>query len=252
MKAEKIVKEIADREAKQASSVVQEFSRFAHQYNTYNMIQAKVATTLIAKLPHQSYKNIIDIGSGSGEVYKNLQKQKVLLESFVALDSAESMLAIHPDNKLITKICTNFNNKDFIEDMPKRDYDLLLSSSALQWSTDLVYTMRELSLLSSTFYGALFTSGTFKTLHKTAGVSSPIYSDNVVRNVMNQFYKDVQFEMHHYSLEFNSTRDMFKYIKQSGVSSGERKLNYKQTKALMENYPLNYLEFEVLFIEAKN
>ncbi len=252
MKAEKIVKEIADTEAKQASSVVQEFSRFAHQYNTYNMIQAKVATTLISKLPSQSYKNIIDIGSGSGEVYKNLQKQKVLLENFVALDSAQTMLAIHPDNKQITKICTNFNDRDFTDHIPKRDYDVLLSSSALQWSTDLVYTMRELSLLSSTFYGALFTSGTFKTLHQIAGVSSPIYSEDIVRDVMNQFYKDVQFELHHYSLEFNSTRDMFKYIKQSGVSSGERKLNYTQTKALMENYPLNYLEFEVLFIEAKN
>ena len=252
MKAEKIVREIADTELKQASSVVQEFSRFAHQYDTYNMIQAKVAITLVSKLPSQSYEDVIDIGCGSGEVYKNLQKQKILIKNFVALDSAQTMLAIHPDEKLITKICTNFNDRDFRVHIPKREYDLLLSSSALQWSTDLLYTMRELSLLSSTFYGALFTSGTFKTLHKTAGVSSPIHSEDRVRNVMSQFYKDVQFEIHHYSLEFNSTRDMFKYIKQSGVSSGERKLNYTQTKALMENYPLNYLEFEVLFIEAKN
>jgi len=252
MKAEKIVRDIVHTEAKQVSSVVQEFSRFAHQYDTYNMIQAKVATTLVSKLPRKSYKDVIDIGCGSGEVYKNIQKQKVIIENFVVLDSAQSMLAIHPDEKLITKICTNFNDRNFIEHIPKQDYDLLLSSSALQWSTDLVYTMRELSLLSSTFYGALFTSGTFKTLHQIAGVSSPIYGEDSVRNVMSQFYNNVQFEIHHYSLEFNSTRDMFKYIKQSGVSSGEKKLNYTQTKALMENYPLNYLEFEVLFIEAKN
>jgi malonyl-CoA O-methyltransferase len=44
---------------------------------------------------------------------------------------------------------------------------------------------------------------------------------------------------------------MFRYIKQSGVSGGERKLSYTQTKQLMENYPLKYLEFEVLFIEAR-
>jgi malonyl-CoA O-methyltransferase len=43
---------------------------------------------------------------------------------------------------------------------------------------------------------------------------------------------------------------MFKYIKKSGVSGGEKRLGYKEMKVLMELYPLNYLEFEVLFVEA--
>jgi malonyl-CoA O-methyltransferase len=43
---------------------------------------------------------------------------------------------------------------------------------------------------------------------------------------------------------------MFRYIKKSGVSGGEKQLSYKQMKMLMEKYPLNYLEFEVLFVEA--
>jgi len=244
--------EIVHTEAKQGSSIVQEFSRFAHQYDTYNMIQAKVATTLVSKLSAKAYTNIIDIGCGSGEVYKNLQSQKISLENFVSLDSAQTMLDIHPDDNKITKICANFNDKDFLEYIPQKKYDLLLSSSALQWSTNLSSTMEKLSLLSSCFYGALFTSGTFKTLHQTAKVSSPIYTTKMIQDVMRQVYKEVKFEIYHYSLEFSSTRDMFKYIKQSGVSSGERKLSYTQTKALMENYPLDYLEFEVLFIEAKN
>ena len=243
--------EIVQIEVKQTSKVVQEFSRFAHKYDTYNMIQAKVATTLVEKLPRVHYKNIIDIGCGSGEVYKNLQIQKVSVENFIALDSAQTMLDIHPEEKYIHKIAANFNDKDFTEHLPHCDYDLLLSSSALQWSTNLAYTMNALSLLSSLFYGAIFTSGTFQTLHETAGVTSPIYDVKIVQDVMNQYYSDVHFEIHHYRLEFESTRDMFRYIKQSGVSSGERKLNYKQTKQLMENYPLNYLEFEVLFIEAR-
>ena len=244
--------EIVQAEVKQTSKVVQEFSRFAHKYDTYNMIQAKVATRLVSKLSRQSYKNVIDIGCGSGEVYKNFQEKNILVDNFMALDSVQNMLDIHIDEEHITKICVNFNDRNFISDIPVQKYDLLISSSSLQWSTNLIYTMRELSLLSSTFYGAVFTSGTFKTLHKTAKINSPIYDIKMVQDVMSRFYKDVQFEMHQYSLEFDSTREMFKYIKQSGVSSGEKKLSYTQTKALMENYPLNYLEFEVLFIEAKN
>ena len=51
-----------------------------------------------------------------------------------------------------------------------------------------------------------------------------------------------------YKLEFEDTREMFKYIKKSGVSGSRNELSYKQIKALMEQYPLNYLEFEVVFI----
>jgi malonyl-CoA O-methyltransferase len=243
--------EIVQIEMKQRSKVVQEFSRFAHKYDTYNMIQAKVAKSLVAKLPKQTYKNIIDIGCGSGEVYKNLQLQNISVENFVALDSAETMLDIHPEENQVNKICTNFNNRDFLTYIPQYSYDLLLSSSALQWSENLAYTMHELSLLSSIFYGAIFTSGTFKTLHEIAGIDSPIYHVEMVQDIIQQYYDSVQFEIHHYRLDFESTREMFRYIKQSGVSSGEKKLSYRQTKQLMENYPLSYLEFEVLFVEAR-
>jgi malonyl-CoA O-methyltransferase len=41
---------------------------------------------------------------------------------------------------------------------------------------------------------------------------------------------------------------MLRYIKQSGVSGGKRQLSYKDIKNLLDNYPLDYLEFEVLFI----
>jgi len=237
--------------ARQTSSVVQEFSRFAHEYDTYNMIQAKVATALVSILPKQSYKNIIDIGCGSGEVYKNLQAQAIETERFVGLDSSSEMLTLHPENARVTTICVNFNEKDFLKEIPKFEYDLVLSSSALQWSTNLSYTLGNLSTLSPHFYGAVFTSGTFKTLHQTGNVKSPIYSVDTVQDAIKTYYSNVHFKVQHYRLEFESTRDMFKYIKQSGVSSGERKLSYKQTKELMETYPLNYLEFEVLFIDAK-
>ena len=41
---------------------------------------------------------------------------------------------------------------------------------------------------------------------------------------------------------------MFKYIKGSGVSGSRKVLDYKQSKRLFREYPLDYLEFEVVFI----
>jgi len=239
------------REVTQASNVVQEFSRFAHQYDQYNMIQAKVASELIGSLSSSSHKNVLDIGCGSGEVFKNLERLDITIEHFIALDSSQAMLNIHPQNANITKVCANFNDDNLIEKLPSQKIDMIISASSLQWSTDIDFTLKQLSNMSDRLHAAVFTSGTFKTLHDTASISSPIYNAKFIQEIVSKHYTSVNFALHQYRLNFENTRDMFKYIKQSGVSSGERKLSYKQTKQLMKEYPLDYLEFEVLFLEAK-
>jgi len=234
------------------SKVIKEFSRFAHQYNQHNEIQAQVAKTLVSKLPERTFKNILDLGCGSGAVVKNLQENEYIYNMLTAFDSSQAMLDIHPDSEKITKVCGDFNSVNFAEALPQTQYDILLSSSALQWSTDLDRTFSLLSGLSQSAYFAIFTSGTFKTLHGLAKVGSPIYSAEVIEESIEKYYNEVTFALHTYTLAFDSVREMFRYIKKSGVSAGEKKLGFKETKRLMESYPLNYLEFEVLFIEAKN
>jgi len=103
--------------------------------------------------------------------------------------------------------------------------------------------------LASKAVFSIFTSNTFKTLHHTANLQSPIYSADTVKETINRYY-DANFELREYRLSFESVRDMFNYIKKSGVSGGEKQLSYKQIKHLMNSYPLDYLEFEVLFVEA--
>ena len=51
-----------------------------------------------------------------------------------------------------------------------------------------------------------------------------------------------------YKLEFTSVREMFRYIKHSGVSGSRNLLSIKEMKQLMREYPINYLEFEVVFL----
>ncbi len=234
------------------SKVIKEFSRFAHQYNHYNTIQMQVAKRLVSLIPQEHYVSILDMGCGSGQVYKNLEYRAISFDSMTVLDSSEEMLAEHPQIDNITKVCANFNTDDFVTALDQQSYDLLLSSSALQWSEDLNLTLSATALLSQHAYLAIFTSGTFMTLHQTAEINSPIYDAKTLQEKIVKYYDSAVFELHSYRLEFNSVRDMFRYIKKSGVSAGEKKLSYTQTKLLMENYPLTYLEFEVLFVEAKN
>jgi malonyl-CoA O-methyltransferase len=231
------------------SNAITEFSRYAHEYNTYNVIQAEVAASLVKQLSAGHFTTLMDMGCGSGEVYKNVEKNNISFDHFIALDSSKEMLGIHPSDKKVEKICADFNRAETFEKFMLPDNSLFLSSSALQWSKDLDFTLHEISKKVKQAHFAIFTSNTFKTLHQTAQITSPIYSAEVLQKTINKYYH-ATFELKEYKLYFKSVQQMFNYIKKSGVSGGEKQLTYTQTKQLMQNYPLDYLEFEVLFAEA--
>lgn len=234
---------------KDQHNAVKGFSRFAHIYDRYNMIQDDVSKLLVSKLDQKHFSNIIDIGCGSGAVIKNLQKEAITFEKFIAVDLSEEMLSIHPSADNIIKICADFNDLDEISNFCSRENTLVLSSSALQWSRDLDLTLSKLSNCGQKAHFAIFTSGTFKTLHTCAGISSPIYTEEELKEKLSKYYQ-ATFMLQTYQLAFESTKEMFRYIQKSGVTGGKRQLGYKAMKKVMEAYPLDYLEFEVLFVEA--
>ena len=229
----------------------QEFSRFAGTYGQHNRIQAQVAEKLIAMLPKKEYGAILDLGCGRGEVYRNLRARDIAFSQLTAADISAEMLELHPTDKRITKVQCDFNCSDGLTPLPLDYYDLLLSSSALQWSSDLDLTLSLLSSFSERFYFAIFTSNTFRSLHQCAGITSPIRSEAELKEKIGRHY-DAVFETVHYTLQFDSVYKMLRYIKESGTSGGERRLSYAQTKQLLETYPYDYLEFEVLFVCAKS
>lgn len=169
------------------TAAVKEFSRYAHSYNTHNVIQDEVAESLVAMLPHKSYASVIDIGCGSGAVYKYMQKKNIHVSHFLALDSSSQMLQIHPEDTHVQKVCADFNTpKAFF--FESNAQSLLLSASALQWSKDLDFTLSRLAGKSSHAYFAIFTANTFKTLHTVAGVRSPIYTEEALQQSIEKYY----------------------------------------------------------------
>ena len=234
---------------KKQPHAVKGFSRFAHTYDQYNMIQSKVAEELVSGLKEKYYSIVIDVGCGSGAVIKNLQNRSITFDKFIAVDLSEEMLSLHPSGTNIIKHCVDFNRHDAFDELCSDQEALVLSSSALQWSKDLDKTLSQLSKCGKKAYFAIFTSGTFKTLHQCAGIRSPIYSEEEIKKVISRHY-EATFILQSYQLTFPNVKEMFRYIQKSGVSGGERQLGYKEMKRLMEAYPLEYLEFEVLFVEA--
>ena len=231
--------------------VAQEFSRFAAAYSRHNIIQTEVAQKLISMLPQKHYEMILDLGCGRGEVYRNLKEHGIDFEHLTALDISAEMLRLHPSGENLTMVQGDFNQPDILKALPTPHYDLLISSSALQWSSDLDVTLPLLSSLSDSFYFAIFTAGTFRSLHNCADITSPIYSKTTLKEKIGKYF-DATYETIRYKLHFDTVYKMLRYIKESGTSGGERRLSYAQTKQLLDTYPYDYLEFEVLFVSSKS
>ncbi|MCK4737290.1 MAG: methyltransferase domain-containing protein [Sulfurimonas sp.] len=220
-----------------------EFSKHALEYDKYNVIQNRVIQKLLS-LVNNKPLNILDLGCGNGSLCKAIDWN---YEHFTGVDFAPGMLELHPKSKNIEAVYGDFNDKTLFENLLTCQYDYIFSASALQWAEDLDMVFKNIKNLNAPIALAIFTSNTFKTLNETASITSLLRSADEVNELQKKYF-DGEFEVINYKLEFESTRDMFRYIKKSGVSGARKILSYKESKKLLNEYPVNYLEFEVIFI----
>jgi len=219
------------------------FTKYANKYDNNNIIQRIVSKALVRDIENKP-KNILELGCGSGQIFREITWD---INKYSAIDFSDSMCELHPKSRNIEVKCFDFDSDDFKDYLENKKYDLIISSSALQWSKSLPKLLKILSGISSTFQGVLFTSNTFKSMYNITKQEKQILSLEEIKNAFSLY--DSEFEVFNYKLEFQNKKEMFRYIKNSGVQ-GDSNLNYKDAKKLYKNYDLNYLEFEVVFVKT--
>jgi len=226
-------------------SVKNQFSKHANEYNNFNIIQQIAAKALVRDVENKP-KTILEIGCGSGQVYKYIKWD---VEKYYAIDFSSSMCEIHPRNENLEVSCYDFDSNEFYDFLKDKKFDIVLSSSAMQWSKDLNKLIGSISKTTNEINAVLFTSNTFKTIQNITESISPILSLEKIKEAFSAYYK-CDFEVQNYNLEFDSKKKLFDYIKNSGVSGGNSALDFKTAKKLYKEYKLNYLEFEVIFVKT--
>lgn len=226
-------------------SVKNQFSKYAKQYKNHNIIQQIVAKSLVRELKGQP-KRILELGCGSGQVFNHIDWD---IEYYKAIDFSSSMCELHPKADNIEVKCYDFDTQAFLDEIKDNNYDVVLSSSALQWSKDLSKIVKHLSYITNEINAVLFTSNTFKTIQEISDRKSPILDEDSIKKAFSKHFK-CEFETIQYKLEFDNKKDLFDYIKKSGVSGGSASLDFKMAKKLFKEYKLNYLEFEVIFVKT--
>lgn len=226
-------------------SIKNQFSQHAKEYNNFNIIQQIGAKALVRDIKTEP-KKILELGCGSGQVYKYITWD---ISKYHAIDFSPSMCELHPRHENIEIDCFDFDSDDFFSFLENKDFDIVLSSSALQWSKNLTKLVNRLSYVTNEINAVLFTSNTFKTIQEITQKKSPILSQDEIKKAFAKSF-NCDFEVHTYNLEFDNKKDLFDYIKKSGVSGGSSNLDFKLAKKLYKEYTLNYLEFEVIFIKT--
>lgn len=222
-------------------SIETQFTKHAKDYDDYNIIQRIVSKALVREITDTPQK-ILELGCGSGQIFREISWE---FKSYKAIDFSQKMCELHPKMENVSVKCLNFDSEAFRDEIEGEEYDLILSSSALQWSKKLPQLLKILIPKTKKFKAVLFTSNTFKEIYKITQKESEILSLETIKNCFKPY--DPTFEFFTYKLYFETKKELFDYIKNSGVS-GENKLSFKEAKHLYKNYHHPYLSFEVVFI----
>ncbi len=227
--------------------IAEQFRRNAKSYEQYSIIQQRGAELLAKELP-QNLGTVLDLGCGSGRVYKEFTKLKKRYSHFYGLDFTEDMLNLHPKFTNLHLLKGDFNSDKTFNEIKKLNLDTIVSSSALQWAQDLKKTFKNCAESANLGAFFLFGNNTFKSLHKELGLKSPIYSVKEIRKYFLNSFNMIKIKEFNWVLNFNSSYEMLKYIKKSGVSGGVFKAEYRQLKQLINNNRVRCLEFETILL----
>ena len=221
-----------------------EFSKWASSYDNFSDIQKKVAKELLEKI-NDNPKRVLDLGCGTGEIYKNISWE---YDFFVGVDCSNSMCELHPKDAKVDILCNDFDS--ILLDKRVNNYapfDIIISSSSLQWSKNIPQIFNLCKQLSQKIAFSIFTDGTFKTIYSLTNRTSFLPNAKTLADKAKEIL-NAKVEIRTYRLYFEDNISKFRYIKKSGIGGGVHMLAYTQAKHLLKNYPLKFLEFEVLFV----
>ena len=240
------------------------FDKSARTYDSHSTVQKDVANELISICPEKSFSKILEIGSGTGHLSRQLIDRNPDSE-FTFLDSSVSMLEL-----LKSAIPSNVSAEYCIKSEDvfcKQIFDLCISSSTFQWIRDLdLYFKNIYHTLNANSYFcfSMFVEGTLLELHSIRNKVAPdIVPQHSMKNV--EFVINV-LEKLNFNIEFSNLsvhkiyypdfKTLINSLKASGVlgghlSQGKRLLTRGELKEIEKQSEARYREEQGLPVSYK-
>lgn len=204
------------------------FDAQAKTYQSSAIAQRIFIQKLLDKLPKKHYKLIVELGCGGGELFLELQERGIGFERFLGCDSSESMLKRFALSCGVELFCQDFD--EFLHSY-EGEFDLLLSSSALQWSHSLPQTLSLIAKKSSFVALSVMSSSSLKSLHTFLGTCSPLLTSEEIKELLKERFEGEIF-ISRVELEFATPKEVLEHLRKSGVLGGGI-LNFREAKKML-------------------
>jgi len=224
--------------------IIRNFSKSAYLYDEYANIQRFAANHLIEEIPWNNFKQILEIGCGTG-IYTRLLKTRFGASNIRAIDISEMMIKVARKN--IRSDNVKFEIGDAEEMGLEEGYDLITSNSAIQWFESIENALRKYSsvlnkgawLVFSSFGPLTFTelAAALKNVRtrRDLFIASGDFPDkrNLAR-LLSKFLNKVSVKEIITQEEYPSLKDLLKSIKHTGVRGCMAGCDYIWSQGLLE------------------
>lgn len=205
------------------------FSKHLKDYDKNAKIQKNMAEKLVSLCRKKYYKNILEIGCGTGlltrEIVKNIE-----FENYTAIDIVEDCESfiknidsriefVSGDIEEISGFTSLLSTSEDTITMP----DLIISNAALQWTNDFektVNNLKEILNINGEFIFSTFGKENFREIFYIMGTSLKYYSETELKEMFNNA---VIYPQEIHIMSFKEPKDVLKHLQLTGVNGIENK-----------------------------
>lgn len=234
--------------------VKQQFSKNLTNYEENAVVQMIMAEKLVNLLPKKEYKNILEIGCGTGFLTKLLNKN-IKFDTYTTIDIVgeckDYIQSINPN--------IDFIKGDIEKTKLTKKYDLIISNAVFQWITDfkefintLNTSLNDNGILAYTTFG----KENFIEIRKVGKVSLDYFSKLEIKELLSN-YSIEHIEEETIIKNFENIKNMLMHMKKTGVNSlSEKTWSIKEVNAFIKHYKELYndnvsLTYNPIYVIAK-
>lgn len=222
------------------------FKKSLLTYDDNAIVQKKMAKKLLSELPCDNFDDILEIGSYSGILTKEIIRA-IDYRTYLAIDIIDCYDSI---KNLDSRI--DFKNVDIENFEIEKKFDLIIANASLQWCSNLEKTILELKLhlkKNGILAISIFGENNFYEIRNTFDVGLNYPSENDIKKI---FSKKAKIIKEKEILEFKNPKEILKHIKYTGVNSISKtnlKISeIKEKMQILDKIYKNKLTYEPLYI----
>ena len=244
------------------------FCSASETYDKYADVQHRVGAQLIAKLPQIEATQILDLGCGTGQCTRYLER-KFPEAKIVANDISYNMIEYAKQHHRHPNI--NYMVSDITKTTLIGLEDLVFSNSALQWVSDLDTLFAKWSLQKNkktVMAFSLFGPRTFYQLQqsleevfkkKVELSAATFHTIEQLKAYTTMYFNHVSIEQEHITKRFSTIKELLKSIKYTGTKGGPvpdlcwtpQKLE-KLNTWFIKNYGVVQVTYHIFYIIVKD